>query len=909
MNNRYFFTVNLLIRSEAHLQSAVHSIMEDEKFFLENVQIVLIDSIGNPESSSFCADLTARYPENVSFVETIGQNPPESYNTAKTISAGTYVSFIDNFSFYSSGTLKKIKRILSSGMIPLLSVAVPESLREPGLLPPLKGIVEPGKNPQWLQPLLGAYFFLNKYVRSCSFPTKNRFHWDSEYLLSVLQECRSFVYEDEVSFSTLSPTPAQPDRFEPRYSSAFYTEAVRQYLLPILKRSPSLPEIQAEVLRLILIKFLFGTEEYYQGIPSGSRVQDFTDAVGEAFEWIPDSLILHKPLYERMGLDPALSVQLVRYKYRDEKLKPSVLLVPPRETLSFTASVFPETQRKMQLSGQFLTHIHSVPVTDSKALTAEILCINYEADGLYIDAVLSDGSYWEDSEYSLEVVVNGKRFPVVRSGSYSSRTVFDVPFVRRFAFGFFVPVSSGKVMDTAYINFKYQKFAFRIGLRFPFPASRLSDELSNSFYAFKDRIVTYDAKTRSLVIRRCTPGLLSLSETRLLNETGGRFGVKDSLYYRQIRHAAAAFKRSAGTRQIFVFYDEAGINTSGNLLFRYFSKHLRSHFETCMIVRKNSPEQVFLTDNGYENVWEKGSVRAMAAALSADIIFASDQDPYASIGFTPKDCICLRDKLNAQIFYVPNTFFTYRNAPADHRTKNNIHALFCTAEREKKVLLDPAYDYFDQMIFLTGHPLLDTVSDNREKIILIAPGHRRIFSAYVYSSYYRFSESSFFKAYNDLLTNVPLLSKCRKNHWKIAVLLPEIIGRFSGLFHSDDVVQFYPMDEHNATALTSRASVLITDYSDLQFRFAYVQKPVAYFFPPGLPIHSEHKGERIGNSGFGPVFTEPERLSDYLQNGAENGFSMEEPYLTRQSRFFSQPDKGNCRRIFEKVMEITSPEE
>ena len=162
MNNRYFFTVNLLIRSEAHLQSAVHSIMEDEKFFLENVQIVLIDSIGNPESSSFCADLTARYPENVSFVETIGQNPPESYNTAKTISAGTYVSFIDNFSFYSSGTLKKIKRILSSGMIPLLSVAVPESLREPGLLPPLKGIVEPGKNPQWLQPLLAPVRSLPK---------------------------------------------------------------------------------------------------------------------------------------------------------------------------------------------------------------------------------------------------------------------------------------------------------------------------------------------------------------------------------------------------------------------------------------------------------------------------------------------------------------------------------------------------------------------------------------------------------------------------------------------------------------------------------------------------------------------------------------------------------------------------
>ena len=42
MPKKCFFTINLLIRSDSHIKKAVDSVIGDVKFFIENVQLILL---------------------------------------------------------------------------------------------------------------------------------------------------------------------------------------------------------------------------------------------------------------------------------------------------------------------------------------------------------------------------------------------------------------------------------------------------------------------------------------------------------------------------------------------------------------------------------------------------------------------------------------------------------------------------------------------------------------------------------------------------------------------------------------------------------------------------------------------------------------------------------------------------
>ena len=105
-------------------------------------------------------------------------------------------------------------------------------------------------------------------------------------------------------------------------------------------------------------------------------------------------------------------------------------------------------------------------------------------------------------------------------------------------------------------------------------------------------------------------------------------------------------------------------------------------------------------------------------------------------------------------------------------------------------------------------------------------------------------------------------------------------------------------------SLVSRGAVLVTDYSELQFRFAYIGKPVYYFFPPGLPPSSEHPGEQLSSSGFGELILSGELLRERLIEGTEKGFEVLPKYSKRTDEFFPHRDKNNCKRIFDETIKL-----
>ena len=50
MPKSFFYSINLLIKSDSHLQKAIASVIADESYFLENVQLILIDTVCSEQS-------------------------------------------------------------------------------------------------------------------------------------------------------------------------------------------------------------------------------------------------------------------------------------------------------------------------------------------------------------------------------------------------------------------------------------------------------------------------------------------------------------------------------------------------------------------------------------------------------------------------------------------------------------------------------------------------------------------------------------------------------------------------------------------------------------------------------------------------------------------------------------------
>ena len=155
-----------------------------------------------------------------------------------------------------------------------------------------------------------------------------------------------------------------------------------------------------------------------------------------------------------------------------------------------------------------------------------------------------------------------------------------------------------------------------------------------------------------------------------------------------------------------------------------------------------------------------------------------------------------------------------------------------------------------------------------------------------------------------LLTDNRLHSALKEKGYRIALMLPFTIEKYLPLFASSDVITLCPTNVSSETELVKKASLLITDYSDLQFRFAYLNKPICYYFPQGLPIPQELKNEGLADNCFGKLFFDHEKLVDHLIHEIGADFPQPEPYQKMCREFFAYHDKHNCRRILNTVKEV-----
>lgn len=907
MPKSYFYCVNLLIKSESHLQKAIDSITGADAFFTENIQLILIDSLGSEQSMAICDECRKNHPDNVYCIDAAGKTEAEAYNDAKWLCFGTYVTYTDNYGEYDKKMWASLhSRLLQSVQTSILCIQpiLSPSGEEPRSYTQeiSNGVVDLKQTPDCLIFMLGCYLFHRRVIDSLLFDEKLPFQTDAKFITEALLQTYSYLFNDSFHYTTTLPSDHDWFKYVPQYHRHFYTHCLQALVIPTLINYPGSILAQSAMLYLIESRFALNEDERYKHVIIGSFVDEFLDKVSEALKYIEDAVILNRRICRRCGLDEEMAFRLLRLKYKQPDLKPQIDFVPPKETVEKSYFTADGRMTKMTLKGELVAHHQLAIIGTSRQVTAEIAAVNYDAEGLYIDAILHGASYLEDSEFKLFVNVNGTKTPVIRSEVYTLRKYFDKPFLRRYAFRFFVPVSSGKKIDVIFLMMRYRNLSFRIGMTFHTIFARLSSSVKNSYWHFLDRVMTYDKREQSLVIRMATNNLLRICENKFLTEAGQTVSLSEQFYYRQLRKSIRSMMSEKTDTHYLMFYGEMGMRHNGPVLFRYFAKHKENDkMEVFFSAKRGSEELEYLTEAEYANVLESGSKKAKILAACSDIIFATDCDVYESLLFSQRDLLFLKDLLMAKIVSIKDFFITYGTAQFDNRLRDNMQLFFCASEREKEHILRSVYDFDESMIRITGYPMLDTLSDGKEKLILLMPGDRQQFCIYENADFYRFSDSRFFKLYNDILTDARLHTALREKGYRIAVMMPYAVEKFLSLFAADDVVELYPCNTETETELVKKAAVLVTDYADLQFRFAYLNKPVVYYYPQGLPVRQEFKAEGLAKNSFGALFFEHDALITHLLQEMAVDFPQPAQYAKLCSSFFKYRDAHNCRRIFAAI--------
>ncbi|WP_421594745.1 CDP-glycerol glycerophosphotransferase family protein, partial [Shinella sp. M27] len=104
--------------------------------------------------------------------------------------------------------------------------------------------------------------------------------------------------------------------------------------------------------------------------------------------------------------------------------------------------------------------------------------------------------------------------------------------------------------------------------------------------------------------------------------------------------------------------------------------------------------------------------------------------------------------------------------------------------------------------------------------------------------------------------------------------------------------------------ILTESSLMITDYSGVQFDFAYMRKPVVYYHPDELPPHYKEGGFFYDTMGFGEICTKHEEIVALICEYMENDCAIKPLYADRQNDFFAFNDLNSCKRIYDDMLEF-----
>ena len=319
-------------------------------------------------------------------------------------------------------------------------------------------------------------------------------------------------------------------------------------------------------------------------------------------------------------------------------------------------------------------------------------------------------------------------------------------------------------------------------------------------------------------------------------------------------------------------------------MYHYLHEH-QKNIKIFYVIQKDSPDYERMKANG-ENILIHESLKCQLMALLSETVLATHATIISYCGLPKKIQPYIRDLFNAELVCIQHGLTIQKIAQYQGRTFDNTNFYCCASKYEVQNIMHPIYDYRKSDISLVGMARYDGLKNNDQKQILITPTWRRDVVnsgiAYVKKTHNtHFKDSEYYRIYNGLINDAKLISCAKECGYRIIYLLHPAMSAQSVDYERNDYVQIVEATGNMSyEKILTESSLMVTDYSGVQFDFAYMRKPILYYHPDTLPPHYEAGGLIYETMGFGPICQNHEEIVENLCEYMKNQCKMKEMYVT-----------------------------
>lgn len=821
---------------------------------------------------------------------------------------GAYAALIESGAVYSSGCIQAVldkvkdRKTDAVSVNPVFCNPNGEIANYP-ITPSESGQYCVIECPETMQFLLKAFFIRKELFNEIKFRQEGGMEYRKLFLMDMFAAGVSYYYfaEHTLMYYMGEENDASTNLYQ--YRKEWYTESVEQVLTPYMRQAfegdyNKRRFMACCMMYLIYMKFRCNENDRNKNVLNRDEYLEFLRACQELLKYTDENIIMLKHKIGRYSVSRVMKMFMLQLRNDYLNLDNAVA----DEEGSFVLKVHEAGEQPEQNNVFRKLCI----IGGNNTETIQILAINYRKPVLEIDAVVSPAEVLNREQICVFAEIDDERVEAVPTSAYALTKYFGVTCTKGYTVHLTIPVNFRRNKQRLNFFFVYNDQKMKLKIRFPKPASRLSGKLpDHGYWKFsKDRIL-YKFKGSLYILKQDRLHRI-VREIKLWQEVleQNKEDKKQAHEIIRLRLAYHLYKILYKNRRIWLTGDKiykAGDN--GEYMYHYIHDHVKD-VKIYYVISKDSLDYERLKKSGADLLIHE-SFKCRLMALLAEAILATHTTIMSYYGIPQKQQPYLKDLFNAEIICIQHGLTIQKIAQYQGRLADNTNFYCCASKYEVNNILHPVYDYKKENVALVGMARYDGLKDHDQKKILITPTWRKELTnlgiGYIQKSYNQhFKNSEYFKIYNALIHDEMLIQTAKRCGYAIVYLLHPSMSAQSRDFDQNGYVQIMEATgDMNYEKILTESSLMVTDYSGVQFDFAYMRKPVVYYHPDALPPHYEEGGLKYETMGFGPVCRTHEEIVNTICKAMENQCKNEPLYAERANDFFEFDDYDNCRRIYE----------
>ena len=713
---------------------------------------------------------------------------------------------------------------------------------------------------------------------------------EREFFLRLMAEEMKIVYLTDIAYVAYEYEEHNITFYRGLYMKEWYFDSITEFWIPFLK---DMKDTYGRVPAFIQYNFMYSLKARFEGnmdnrnkhVIEEGHGEEYLALLGDALKLIEESIMLN-----RNKIGNCITGDTMKWVY-------GVLRNGPDYKF-----------QRFFLAGKIYYGIGDTLFNSVMNLYTNILFINYRDGKLEIDGTIHPILFSMADEIYFKY--NNVKYPMQYNGRYALTKAFGAAICKRHSFHMSIPVVNRKEsLITCEAVFGTQKETIR--LKFPSHFSRVCGVFPNSHWFFGDnREYMMTSERRGMLIRKVTRKQKFKKEIKLLKDMKNK--SKWTKKYAMFRALYFICRPFMTRKPIWMYIDKIYKGgDSSEYLYKYAVAQNNKDIKHYYLIDKKSTDYKRLKKEGYKPL-VRGSLKHRLVFLYADMMVISNSTVYAFNGYKLKNSAFIRDLTHFHVCCVQHGMSIQKIAIAQNRLRDNIRLYFCASKYEIDNLSRPVYDYVGyDALKLTGVPRYDGLKDRAKKQIMISPTWRMQAAMPVRTSESEqrdynplFKESEYYKVFNSLINDERLINAAEKYGYRIKYVLHPIVSAQVDDFDKNDFVDIIPaVGDMSYEDMFCESSLMVTDFSGIQFDFAYMRKPLVYLHHKDIPQHYEEGTFHYDTMAFGEICHDNDELINTLIEYMQNDCKMKPEYVKRADDFFYYRDHNNCERIYKEMID------